>query len=220
MEAPSYLYLFNGAGGDFPAGVFHSKGEADAFVREYSLSGTLTRYPIGTLIYDYALEKGWFEIKREYQRESDFIQQFSSAYLEHFHYERGKGEGESSKEEERYERGSDDANSQRRGFIYVFVGHNAQFPAGLFHSRMEAERYIKKYSLSGYLTRYPVGVSVYDYMIKTERFRAKSQQQRSPKFVQRFANSASVEYFRYDRGRADDEFPSLDDLLDESENET
>lgn len=87
------VWVFNGNGGSFPGGVFSKKEIADDWIRKHSLSGILTEYPVDEGIYDYSLANGSFKIKREDQAKPEFIQRFSSAALEHFHYTNGKEEG-------------------------------------------------------------------------------------------------------------------------------
>jgi hypothetical protein len=50
----------------------------------------LTKYPVGVGVYDMALEAGIFTPKRDEQRSAEFIGRFSSANLEHYHYENGE----------------------------------------------------------------------------------------------------------------------------------
>ncbi len=52
-------------------------------------TGVLTRYPIDQPLYEWAMANGHFEPRYPSQRSAPFIQQFSSAHLEHFHYEAG-----------------------------------------------------------------------------------------------------------------------------------
>jgi hypothetical protein len=83
------VWVFNGEGGTFPAGVFVSKEDAEAWIKVNKLSGCLTKYPVGVSVYDWAIAEGYWTPKQEHQRQPQFIQQFSSAYLEHYHYEAG-----------------------------------------------------------------------------------------------------------------------------------
>ncbi|MBQ9372294.1 MAG: hypothetical protein IJU03_08890 [Thermoguttaceae bacterium] len=94
METLQYIWVFDGIGGRFPSAVFSTRELAEAYIKKYQVSGTLTRYPIDIPVYEYVIEKGWWKPSRDYQSTSRFIQSFSSAYLEHFHYARGLGEGE------------------------------------------------------------------------------------------------------------------------------
>jgi hypothetical protein len=85
------VWVFNGTNRDFgfPAGVFLELEIAEEWIRKHSLSGTLTRYPVNTGVYEWAIEKGYFRPKRENQTTPDFIARFSSGAQEHYHYENG-----------------------------------------------------------------------------------------------------------------------------------
>ena len=84
------IWVFNGNNSNFPSGVFSTKEIADAWIEKYQLSGVLTKYPVDEGVYDWAIAKGTFKIKRDDQTQPKFIQSFSSAYQEHYHYEDGK----------------------------------------------------------------------------------------------------------------------------------
>lgn len=56
-------------------------------IEKYQLKGILTKYPINELIYNYEIKQGNFMPKNGLQKTSKFIGNFSSAYLEHYHYE-------------------------------------------------------------------------------------------------------------------------------------
>ena len=86
MEA---VWVFNGTHGTFPAAVFSSREKAEDWIIRRRLSGTLTRYPIDEPIYEWAIALGYFKPKREDQSCAAFIQRFSSASQEHYHYEDG-----------------------------------------------------------------------------------------------------------------------------------
>jgi hypothetical protein len=80
------IWVFNGNNSNFPSGVFSKREVAEAWIEKYGLSGVLTNYPVDEGVYDWALAKGNFKIKREDQTQAKFIQSFSSAYQEHYHF--------------------------------------------------------------------------------------------------------------------------------------
>ena len=41
-------------------------------------------------VYNWAIKENFFTIRNEYQKESKFIQRFTCASMEHFHFEDGK----------------------------------------------------------------------------------------------------------------------------------
>ena len=53
------------------------------------MSGVLTKYPLNTGVYDWAVKLGYFTPKKAEHSAPDFVGKFSSASLEHFHYEDG-----------------------------------------------------------------------------------------------------------------------------------
>jgi hypothetical protein len=84
------VWIFNGEGCAFPAGVFTSKEDAETWIKANKLTGCLTKYPVGISLYDWAIAEGYWAPKDERHREPQFIQRFSSAHLEHNHYEAGE----------------------------------------------------------------------------------------------------------------------------------
>ncbi|MCG8294644.1 DUF7710 domain-containing protein [Pseudomonas entomophila] len=86
------VWVFNGAEGRFPSAVFLELGDAEEWIKNNGLSGVLTKYPVGISVYDWAVENGHFRIKNEKEKSSAFIQKFSSAAQEHFHFENGSSE--------------------------------------------------------------------------------------------------------------------------------
>jgi len=63
--------------------VFHVEGGRFS-------SGVLIVYPIDEGVYDWALFNDFFNVKKQAQMEPSFIQQFTSANQEHYHYENGE----------------------------------------------------------------------------------------------------------------------------------
>lgn len=81
-----YIWVLN-CGGSFPCGIFETKEQAEKVIKKFRIKGVLTKYPIDELIYEYEMKKGNFIPKNELQKTPKFIGNFSSAYLEHYHYE-------------------------------------------------------------------------------------------------------------------------------------
>ena len=88
----NYIYVFQGSGARLCTAVFSSMDKAEAWIKKYGLSGLLTKYPLNEGVYDWAIENHYFTPKNEQQKTPVFIQKFSSASLEHFHYESGERE--------------------------------------------------------------------------------------------------------------------------------
>ena len=85
-----WLWVFHGCGGTLSSAIFSDKLKAESWISQYSLSGILTKMPVDKSIYNWAIETEMFIPKKDYQKGSKFIQQFISAYLEHFHYKDGE----------------------------------------------------------------------------------------------------------------------------------
>lgn len=85
----SQIYVFIGKQAIFPTGVFLSREKAEELISRHSLTGILSVYPTDMLLYDWAIEKEYFEVKKDYQKSPKFIEQFSCASAEHYHYEKG-----------------------------------------------------------------------------------------------------------------------------------
>ena len=84
------VWIFTGPRAQFPSGVFTSREAAERWIRPHRLSGTLTAYPVDVGVYDWAVSVGHFAPTRNDQRAPEFIQRFSSASQEHYHYEDGE----------------------------------------------------------------------------------------------------------------------------------
>jgi hypothetical protein len=82
------VWVFNG-GGTFAGGVFSTLEAAETWISKNRLDGVLTLYPLDTGVYEWAIERGWFAPKREKHHAQDFIGSFTTASMDHQHYERG-----------------------------------------------------------------------------------------------------------------------------------
>jgi hypothetical protein len=67
-----------------------TKESAETWIASKQLNGTLTEYPLDIPVYDYAIEMNWFTPKRDDQKLPQFIQRFTSASQNHYHYENGE----------------------------------------------------------------------------------------------------------------------------------
>lgn len=90
MENITGVWVFHGEGGRFSSGVFTNKSKAEFWISQHLLSGILTLYPLDMGVYDWSIEKGYFETEREEQTKAHFIQRFTTGSQEHYHYENGK----------------------------------------------------------------------------------------------------------------------------------
>jgi len=85
-----WIWIFHGNDATLCSAIFTDLEKAEMWIKKYSLSGILTKMPINRSIYDWAIETGTFIPKSELQQTPKFIQRFTSAYLEHCHYENGE----------------------------------------------------------------------------------------------------------------------------------
>ena len=86
------IWIFMGNGAQQPSAVFSALESGEKWIRSKQLSGMLTKYPVNQPLYDYAIRNGWFNPKQEHQSLPQFIQRFTSASLEHYHYDSGNTE--------------------------------------------------------------------------------------------------------------------------------
>jgi len=86
------FWVFHGAGAKFAAGVFVSREKADSAIRKHRLTGVLTWYPSGELVYDWASREKLLNMKPEKSAEltAEKIGQLTTASQPHFHYEDGE----------------------------------------------------------------------------------------------------------------------------------
>ena len=89
MSAIRTVWVFTGPRALFPAGVFSTKELAEIWIRQHALSGTLTRYPLDDGAYDWATKGGFFTPSKPEHHSAAFIERFSAASQEHYHYESG-----------------------------------------------------------------------------------------------------------------------------------
>jgi hypothetical protein len=94
MNKRESIFVFNGENANFALGIYSTKEKALDFIVTNKLSGVLTKYPLDIDVYNWTIEEDFFKVKNEQQKTAKFIQNFSSAYLEHWHIENGLIEGE------------------------------------------------------------------------------------------------------------------------------
>ena len=87
-----HVYIFHGLSARFAASVYESLEQADFDIKLKEMSGLLTIYPLNETVYDYCVRAKLFEEKENVS--SKFVQSFTSAYLEHYHYKDGCRDGQ------------------------------------------------------------------------------------------------------------------------------
>ncbi|GAA4748346.1 DUF7710 domain-containing protein [Flavisolibacter ginsenosidimutans] len=80
------VWVFNGANANFSSGIFLDKSVADNWIKKNNLTGILTLYPLNKGVYDWAIEQGFFSPHTDAHFSPIFIQKFTSASQEHYHY--------------------------------------------------------------------------------------------------------------------------------------
>jgi hypothetical protein len=87
------IWVFNGAKSQFPGGIFEDLMEAENWIEKNKLTGMLTEYPINTGVFDWANENDLINMKAEklVRKKNDplFIGGFTTASMNHYHYENG-----------------------------------------------------------------------------------------------------------------------------------
>ena len=99
-------------------------------------------------VYEWAVSEARFTPRRAHHRSAEFIGRFSSASLEHSHYENGIRDGDAQADAL--------AGGEVPRTVWVFVGAKAQFPSGVFSERTLAEAWVRGEALSGKLASYAV----------------------------------------------------------------
>ncbi|HNY31596.1 MAG TPA: hypothetical protein PKO15_11970 [Fibrobacteria bacterium] len=84
-------------------------------------------------------------------------------------------------------------------FVWVFLGNGAANCGGVFSILADAERWIVKHKLSGVLTKYPLGMGVWEWAQTMKYFTPKNERHYAPNFIGGFT-SASMEHFHYQEG--------------------
>ncbi len=88
------IWVFKGVNSQFSGGVFDNLEAAEKWIKENSLTGVLTKYPINQGVFDWAKEKGLINMKPEKLEEKKndpiFVGGFTTASMEHYHYENGE----------------------------------------------------------------------------------------------------------------------------------
>lgn len=93
MREESFIWIFHGRGARFSGGAFRSLEAADVWIQKHGLTGLLTAYPVDEGVFDWAIREGLTsasdDSSRQIQSDPDRIGAFTTASMEHFHYENG-----------------------------------------------------------------------------------------------------------------------------------
>jgi len=90
------VWVFNATNQRFSGGVFDKLTIAEEWIEDNKLTGILTKYPLNQGTLDWAIHNNMVNMKPEKldvrKEDPDFIGGFTSASMEHYHYEDGKRE--------------------------------------------------------------------------------------------------------------------------------
>ena len=93
MLPKSHVWIFSGAGGRFPGGVFSDLGKASAWIAQNKLTGVLTVYPLDEGCFDWALTNDCTNLSVSKQSvkavDPAFVGSFTTASQEHYHFKNG-----------------------------------------------------------------------------------------------------------------------------------
>jgi hypothetical protein len=89
-EIKDAVWVFHGEGAQFACAVFRTKDAAVGWIGSQGVSGVLTAYPVDVSAYEWAVQQGFFKANTEEKRTPKFIERFTSASQEHFHFQTGK----------------------------------------------------------------------------------------------------------------------------------
>ncbi len=95
MEVKMF-WVFNSPNSKFSGGIFEQLKGAEEWIERNNLTGVLTKYPLNKGTLEWAIENNFVSMKaeklKEKQKNPNFICGFTSASMEHHHYENGKKE--------------------------------------------------------------------------------------------------------------------------------
>ena len=92
QETRRTVWIFQGEGARFAAGVFDTEAEGLAWAGRHGLTGLLTEYPVGDGCYDIATADGHFRPTRPHHGSPEHVGQFSPGWTRHVHLREGRVE--------------------------------------------------------------------------------------------------------------------------------
>ena len=78
------VWVFNANDAALPSACFSSKEKAEAWIAKIRATGILTKMPMNSSVYDWAIESGKFSPKGPHQTGPKYQAKFTSAALEHY----------------------------------------------------------------------------------------------------------------------------------------
>ncbi|MGA7732680.1 MAG: hypothetical protein WCD37_15590 [Chloroflexia bacterium] len=176
----------------FPSAVFSDLALGAKWARANRASGVLTCYPLNIGVYEWAIANRLFKPKGEEQKQAEFIENFSSAGQEHYHFRQGSANTYGFTDDPRETSFPQSSkNPPAREMVWVFVGPRLMlsFPSATFTDISEGEQWIRNNALSGIFIRYPVDISAYDWAIEGGIFVPEGDEQKQPDFIESFSST-------------------------------
>ncbi len=94
LETEKSIWVFNGARSRHSGGIFENLDMAEEWIKNNRLSGMLTKYPINKGVFEWADENDLIRMREgkleEKRKDPIFIGGFTTAAMEHYHYEEGE----------------------------------------------------------------------------------------------------------------------------------
>ncbi len=97
MKPESNIWVFLGDGGNFPSAAFNDFKSIEKWVSDNKLTGMISALPMNQGFFDWAVENDAISMKEEKialkKKDSRFIATFTTASIDHWHYENGVQSG-------------------------------------------------------------------------------------------------------------------------------
>jgi len=84
--------------------------------------------------------------------------------------------------------------------VWIFIGLNARYPAGVFRKFSDAEHWVIRNGLSGILSLYPLDQGVLEWAIEAGWFNPRHEIEIDADYISRFS-SAYQAHHQYEKGR-------------------
>ena len=89
----SEVWIFHESTSKYSGGVFESLIDAEDWIKKNKLNGMLTKYPLNSGVFDWAIENDMHNIKSDKVKDKasnpKFVGGFTTASQEHYHYQDG-----------------------------------------------------------------------------------------------------------------------------------